>query len=189
MLEIAMDKEIKLKVMEAVQDDVNKGIVKIDSNYMKQIEVNSGDVVTIKGERVAAAIVDRAYPGDIGLNIIRMDGNIRRNARTSIGEIVTVRKADIKIAKKVIIAPATKGVMIKAAPQLFKQGLLGKVVAKGDIVSLGRGRRRTHYQGSADVNDIFSMMESQFAGFGFGDLKFVVVDKNPRKAAVMIANE
>ena len=181
--------EIKLKVMEAVQDDVNRGIVKVDSSFMKQIGVAPGDAVEIKGERVTAAIVDRAYPGDIGLNIIRMDGNIRRNARTSIGEIVTVRKADIKVAKKVIIAPATKGVMIKAAPQLFKQGLLGKVVAKGDIVSLGRGRRRTHYHGSEDVNDIFSMMESQFAGFGFGDLKFVVVDTNPRKEIVIIANE
>jgi len=188
-METVAPPEIKLKVMEAVQDDVNRGIVKVDSSFMKQIGVAPGDAVEIKGERVTGAIVDRAYPGDIGLNIIRMDGNIRRNARTSIGEIVTVRKADIKIAKKVIIAPATKGVMIKAAPQLFKQGLLGKVVAKGDIVSLGRGRRRTHYQGSADVNDIFSMMESQFAGFGFGDLKFVVVDTNPRKEVVIIANE
>ncbi len=188
-METVAPPEIKLKVMEAVQDDVNRGIVKVDSSFMKQIGVAPGDAVEIKGERVTGAIVDRAYPGDIGLNIIRMDGNIRRNARTSIGEIVTVRKADIKIAKKVIIAPATKGVMIKAAPQLFKQGLLGKVVAKGDIVSLGRGRRRTHYQGSADVNDIFSMMESQFAGFGFGDLKFVVVDTNPRKEIVIIANE
>jgi len=188
-METVAPPEIKLKVMEAVQDDVNRGVVKVDSSFMKQIGVAPGDAVEIKGERVTGAIVDRAYPGDIGLNIIRMDGNIRRNARTSIGEIVTVRKADIKVAKKVIIAPATKGVMIKAAPQLFKQGLLGKVVAKGDIVSLGRGRRRAHYHGSEDVNDIFSMMESQFAGFGFGDLKFVVVDTNPRKEIVIIANE
>ncbi len=180
--------EIKLKVMEAVQDDVNRGIVKVDSSFMKQIGVNPGDAVEIKGERVTGAIVDRAYPGDIGLNIIRMDGNIRRNARTSIGEIVSVRKADIKIAKKVIIAPATKGVLIKAAPQLFKQGLLGKVVAKGDIVSLGRGRRRMHYHGSEDVSDIFSMMESQFAGFGFGDLKFVVISTTPKDAVIVTEN-
>ena len=93
--------EIKLKVMEAVQDDVNKGIVKIDSNFMRQISVNPGDVVEIKGERTSAAIVDRAYPGDIGLNIIRMDGNIRRNSRTSIGEMVGIKKAEVKPAKKV----------------------------------------------------------------------------------------
>ena len=91
--------ELKLKVMEAVQDDVNKGIVKIDSGFMKEIGVNSGDIVEVKGERITAAIVDRAYPGDIGLNIIRMDGNLRRNAKTSIGEMVIVKKAEIKPEK------------------------------------------------------------------------------------------
>jgi len=180
--------EIKLKVMEAVQDDVNKGIVKIDSSYMKQIGVNPGDVVEIKGERTSAAVVDRAYPGDIGLNIVRMDGNIRRNAKTSIGELVIVKKAEVKAAVKVSIAPASKGVMIKAPPQLIKQGLLGKAAVKGDIISLGRGRRRAYRSGD-EAGDIFSMMENQFAGFGFGDLKFIITDTNPRKEVVVITND
>ena len=181
-------KQIKLKVMEAVQDDVNKGIVKIDSTFMKQIGVNPGDIVSIAGERTTAAIVDRSYPGDIGLNIIRMDGNIRRNARTSIGEIVLVSKAEVKPAKKVSIAPAQKGIMVKASPQLFKQGLLGKALMKGDIVSLGRRRRRLE-QHSGEISDIFSMMEEQFAGFGFGDLKFIVVDTMPKKEIVVVTQE
>ncbi len=181
--------EIKLKVMEAVQDDVNKGLVKIDSSYMKQIGANIGDIVEIKGERNTAAIVDRAYPGDIGLNIVRMDGNIRRNARTSIGEMVTVTKAEVKPAKKVSIAPTHKGVMIKASPDLFKHGLQGKALVKGDIVSLGRAsRRRVDLQGR-EIADIFSMMEEQFAGFGFGDLKFIVVDTNPKKEIVVVTAE
>jgi transitional endoplasmic reticulum ATPase len=179
---------IELKVMEAVQDDVNKGIVKIDSNFMKEIGVNSGDVVKITGERVTAAIVDRAYPGDIGLNIIRMDGNIRKNARTSIGELVKIEKAEVKPAKKLAIAPASRGMMIKASPQLFKQGLLGKALMKGDLVSLGRSRRRVDAQGR-EIQDIFSMMESQFAGFGFGDVKFIVTDTNPKKEIVIITKD
>src|SRR3989338_3629057 len=181
--------EIKLKVMEAVQDDVNKGIVKIDSSFMKQIGVNPGEFVEVKGERSTAAVVDRAYPGDIGLNIVRMYGNIRRNARTSIGDLVVVRKADVKPAKKVSIAPAQKGIMVKAPPNLFKQGLLGKVVVKGDIVSLGRRRRRVDAMGH-EIDDIFSMMEGvQFPGFGFGDLKFMVVDTQPRKEIFVITAE
>ncbi|MBT5924098.1 AAA family ATPase, partial [Candidatus Woesearchaeota archaeon] len=179
--------QITLKVMEAVQDDVNKGIVKIDSNFMKQIGVNAGDIVQITGERTTAALVDRAYPGDIGLNIIRMDGNIRRNAKTSIGEMVTIEKAEVKSATKVSIAPASKGILIKASPQLFKQGLLGKALVKGDIVSLGRPRRKSHTP--SDVENVFSMREQQFAGFGFGDLKFVVVDTNPKKEIVVITHE
>ncbi len=180
--------EIKLKVMEAVQDDVNKGIVKIDSNFIRKIGCAPGDIVLIKGERVTAAIVDRAYPGDIGLNIIRMDGNIRRNARTGIGDMVTVQKADLKPAKKVIIAPANKGVMVKASPQLFKYGLLGKAIVKGDIVSLGRAKRRMTSQ-EHQMSDIFSMMENQFASFGFGDIKFVVVDCVPKKEILIVTEE
>ena len=181
-----MAKETRLKVMEAVQDDVNKGIVKIDSSFMREIGVAPGDIVEIKGERTTAALVDRAYPGDIGLNIIRMDGNIRRNARTSIGEIVTIAKAVVKPAKRVSIAPAHKGVVVKASPHLFRQGLLGKALIKGDIVSIGRGsRRRTDFR-SGDIENIFSIMEDQFPGFGFSDLKFIVVDTNPKKEIVVV---
>src|SRR3989344_5690072 len=183
-----MATEIRLKVMEAVQDDVNKGIVKIDSTFMKQIDVNPGDVVEIEGERKTAAIVDRAYPGDIGLNILRMDGNVRKNARTSIGELVKVRKAKIKPAQKVSIAPMNKGVVIKASSHIFKHGLLGKAVVKGDIVSLGGVRKRDSFQ-HGDINNILSMMESQFASFGFGDLKFIVTDSSPKKEIVVITPE
>ena len=175
--------------MEAVQDDVNKGIVKIDSNFMRQIDVNPGDIVSIAGERTTAAIVDRAYPGDIGLNIIRMDGNIRRNARTSIGELVTLEKSNVKAATKVSIAPAHQGVVVKASPQLFKQGLLGKAIVKGDIVSLGRSKRRPSFDDGSQISNILSMMESQFGTFGFGDIKFVVVDAQPRKEIVVITPE
>src|SRR5210317_857964 len=94
------EKKLKLKVAEAIQDDVNKGIVRIDSSFMQEIGVRSGDIVEIEGERVTVAIVDRAYPGDIGLNIIRMDGISRKNAKTGIGELVEVKKVEVKKLKK-----------------------------------------------------------------------------------------
>ena len=139
MAEDKSDKELKLKVAEAIQDDVNKGIVRIDSGFMQEIGARVGDIVELEGERKTVAIADRAYPGDIGLNIIRMDGIIRKNAKTGIGEIIKVRKVNVKGAKKVIIAPARKGVLVRASPEIFKQGLLGRAVVKGDIVSLDLG--------------------------------------------------
>ncbi|MBW3022018.1 AAA family ATPase, partial [Candidatus Woesearchaeota archaeon] len=74
------EKDVNLKVAEAVQDDVNKGIVRIDIDYMRKMDIKPGDIVEIEGERKTVAIADRAYPGDLGLNIIRMDGICRRNA-------------------------------------------------------------------------------------------------------------
>ena len=180
------EKMVKLKVAEAVQDDVNKGIVRVDSNFMYQIEAKPGDIVLINGERETVGIVDRAYPGDIGLNIIRMDGIIRRNAKTGIGESVEVKKADIKEAKKVTIAPAQKGVVIRASPNIFKQGLLGRAVVKGDIVSLGgTRRRRSAMTDNPFFNDIFSMMDDNMSGFGFSDLKFIVASTDPKMPVII----
>ncbi len=185
---MAVAGEIKLKVAEAVQDDVNKGIVRIDSNYMKQINVRSGDIVEIQGQKKTVAIADRSYPGDIGLNIIRMDGLIRRNGKTGIGEVVAVRKANVKEAKKITIAPAREDVIIRANPVIFKQGLLGRAVVKGDIVSLGGTRtRRSTMSQSPFFDDIFSLAaEEAMMGFGLGDLKFMIVDVTPAKEAVII---
>jgi len=182
-----MVNELKLKVAEAIQDDVNKGIVRIDSSFMRDLEVRPGDIVEISGDRTTVAIVDRAYPGDIGLNIIRMDGIVRRNAKTGIGEMVKIKKGSVKEAKKIIIAPAKKGIYIRAASNVFKQGLLGRAVIKGDIVSLGGAkRRRTTMSQSEFFEDIFSgFFDENLAGFGFGDIKFVVIDTNPKQSVII----
>jgi transitional endoplasmic reticulum ATPase len=179
-------KDIKLKVVEAVQDDVNKGIVRIDSGKMDELGIKPGIVVEIEGERKTVAVADRAYPGDIGSSIIRMDGLVRRNSKTAIGELVSVRKADIKEAKKITIAPAREGIIVKANPEIFKQGLLGRAVVKGDIVSLGgTRRRRTTMSGNPMYDDIFSLLDENFMNMGLGDLKFVVVETLPKQAVVI----
>ncbi|MBR9699762.1 CDC48 family AAA ATPase, partial [Candidatus Woesearchaeota archaeon] len=181
-----MVNEIKLKVAEAIQDDVNKGIVRIDSSYMNQAGVRPGDIVEIGGERKTVAIADRAYPGDIGLNIIRMDGIIRRNAKAGIGELVVAKKAEVQEAKKVIIAPARKGVMVRASSDIFKQGLLGRAVAKGDIVALGgTKRRRSSVHDNPFFDDVFNILDESMLGFGFGDLKFLVADTSPKQAVII----
>lgn len=180
------DKELKLKVAEAIQDDVNKGIVRIDSSFLNEIEVRPGDIVELEGERQTVAIADRAYPGDIGLNIVRMDGIIRKNSKTGIGEIIKVRKANVKEGKKVIIAPARKGIVIKASPEIFKQGLLGRAVTKGDIVSLGgTRRRRSTMTESPFFEDVFNILDESMMGFGFGDIKFIVVDATPKQHIII----
>ncbi len=178
--------DIKLKVAEAIQDDVNKGIVRVDSSFMREIDVRPGDIVEIEGTRKTVAIVDRAYPGDIGLNIIRMDGLSRKNAKTSIGELIAVRKAAVEPAKKVVIAPAREGIVVRASANIFKQGLLGRAVTKGDIISLGgTRRRRSAMTQSPFFDEVFTMMEESMMAYGFGDLKFVVAETAPKQSVII----
>ncbi|MFT4309965.1 MAG: CDC48 family AAA ATPase, partial [Candidatus Woesearchaeota archaeon] len=179
------ERKITLKVAEAFQDDVNKGIVRIDNSYMQKAGVRPGDIVEITGERKTVGIADRAYPSDIGQEIIRMDGLIRRNSSTSIGELVTVKKAEVKEAKKVIIAPARKGLVVRAAPEIFKHGLLGRAVMRGDVVSLGGSRRRRTTMSQSPFEEIFKMLDEEMTEFGFGDLKFIIADTNPKNAVIV----
>lgn len=178
--------DVKLKVAEAVQEDVNKGTVRVDSGFMREIGVRPGDIVEVEGARKSVAIVDRAYPGDIGLNIVRMDGLTRKNVKTGIGELVAVRKADVKEAKKLVIAPAREGIVVKASPIIFKQGLLGRAVVKGDIVSLGgpRRRRRQASMGEPFFDEVFNML-GEMPSFGLGDIKFIVADTSPKQAVLI----
>ncbi|MEM2874251.1 MAG: CDC48 family AAA ATPase [Candidatus Nanoarchaeia archaeon] len=181
-------KEVKLKVAEAQQDDVNKGIVRIDSQVMKELGIQQGSIIEIEGARKTAAVAGRAFPSDIGLAIIRMDGLTRKNAGTSIGEYVSVRPIEIKPALSVAIAPAQKGMFIQAHPDIFKRALLGRAVSKGDIISLGgTKRRRVTMTGNPFFDDIFKIMDEEFSlGLGFGiDIKYVVVSTNPKEAVLI----
>ena len=184
-----MDKnEVKLKVMESMQDDVNKGIVRIDSYFMQQIGVSPGDIVEIRGGRSTAGIVGRGYPGDIGQDIIRTDPLIRRNAKTGIGDTVSVNKAEVVEAQRVVVAPARKDVRVTASPTLFKRGLLGRVVKKGDLVALGGAtKRRSAMSTNPFFDEIFSSegFEEPFM-VGFGGLKFAVVEVKPSKKFTII---
>ena len=181
--------ESKLKVQEALQEEAYKGIVRIDSQTMRQIGVRPGDIIEIEGSRITVGIVDRAYPTDIGQSIIRMDGILRRNARTGIGELVSVRAAEVKEAKSLVIAPAQQGVMIQADPELFKKGLLGRPVAKGDIVVLGGTRSRRRTMAGSPFEDIFDVFEQGFMGnFGFGSLKFIVAETAPKQIVIITEN-
>ena len=185
------NEEIKLKVVEALQDDAYKGIARIDPQLMKILGLNRGDIILIKGGRETVAIVDRAYPADVGEGIIRVDGLIRRNAKTSVGEQVSVNKANVKAASKVSIAPAQPGIMVQVDPELFKNGLLGRAVVKGDLISLGGTQRRRDLMEDG-FPDFFGDLHELFgANFGFAGLqriRFMVVSTTPGTPCVITEN-
>ena len=189
--------DIKLRVAEALQDDAYKGIARIDFEIMRELDVKRGDVIVVKGGKETVAIVDKAYPADVGEGIIRIDGIIRKNARTGVSENVIIKKAEIKEAKKVIIAPAQRGVMVQGD---LKPGLLGRPVLKGDIVVLGGVKRRQDLMGSemGDMNDIFGNLNEMLGGMGLGgmsglgggmqQLRFKINSVSPSQACIITEN-
>ena len=167
--------EVQLKVAGARQEDVGRGIVRIDKRFQRKINVIQGDAVEIIGNRETAALVVDAYPDDIGLDIIRMDGLIRKNAKTTMGEFVKVRKADVKPAKSVSLAPTQRGMRIMISGNVVSRNLRGRVLKKGDLISLISQRRDPFTE--SIFSDLFDVISG--SPFGLGEVRFVVVNTNP----------
>ncbi len=171
-----MVKEIFLKVGEIpsnAQNDIGIGIVRFDVKKMEELGIREGEFVEIEGKRKTVVEAIRAYPTDAGLNIIRMDGYTRRNAETTIGDKIVLRKAEVREAKKVTVAPADRGVTVHIPKEYIKRSMIHRAITKGDIV-LPKSRKR-------GPNTPYDAMEAMFSGaFGFGEMRFVIVDTIPK---------
>lgn len=189
-------REIRLKVVEAQQDDAYKGIARIDSEIMRDLGIRRGDVIFIKGNRGTVAIADRAYPADVGEGIIRIDGILRKNAKTGIGEMVHISVAEVREAKKIIIAPAQKGIMVQGEPESLRRGLLGRAVVKGDLVVLGGVQRRRDLLSDEFGGELGDMLGDMLGNMGFGgqlgggftQIRFLVVNTSPNQPIIITEN-
>ncbi|GCC11757.1 ATP-dependent zinc metalloprotease FtsH [archaeon] len=129
--------QVELKVAEAMQNDVGRGIVRLDTKTRESLKISTGDIVEIDGKRKTVAIVWRAYAEDEGLGIIRMDGILRQNSEVSLGETVTIKKAEAKDVKKVTISPNQAIRFSAGFGDFIKRRLLGRPLIKGDKIVVG----------------------------------------------------
>lgn len=130
-------KSIELKVAEALQNDVGRGLVRIDSRARKELDVSTGDIVELRGKRTTAALVWQAHPQDEGMSIIRMDGYLRQNTGVALGDKVIVKKAELKQAKKVMLAPTQPMKYSPGFDQFVKKKLVGRALTRGDTIFIG----------------------------------------------------
>ncbi len=128
----------ELKVAEAYQGDVGRGIARIDPYTMDELGLKPGDVIEIEGPKGKAyAIVYRGFLEDAGKGIIRIDGYLRQNAGVAIGDRVKVKKVEIKEAKKVVLAPTQPIRFGPGFEDFVKRKILGQVLSKGSKVTIG----------------------------------------------------
>ncbi len=132
------DTIVELKVTEALQNDVGRGIVRLDTKARKELGVTSGDIVEIKGKKATGAIVWQSYPQDEGMGIIRMDGLLRQNSGIGVGDMVKVAKASsVKEAKKILFAPIQAMRFSMEFGDYVKRRLINMPITKGDNVVVG----------------------------------------------------
>ncbi|OKY78140.1 MAG: ATPase of the AAA+ class CDC48 family [Candidatus Methanohalarchaeum thermophilum] len=138
------DKKIELRVAEARHRDAGRGIARISQKIMSQLNLTSGDIISIKGETLATAIVWPGYPDDPD-DIIRIDGNVRNNAGTSIGERVKISKVEAEKAEKITIAP-TEEVNVKLSTEGIKKMIEGRPISKNQKIRVEFFGRPINYK-------------------------------------------
>ncbi|HJW97122.1 MAG TPA: CDC48 family AAA ATPase, partial [archaeon] len=174
-----MMEEISLKVGELTnREEFGRGIVRIDTRTMQKLGIKEGDIVELQGEKKTGTIAVRSYPADVGLNIIRMDGITRRNAGIGVGENIKVVKAQAKEARRVVLAPAQKGILLQMSPDLLKKNLIMRPVMKKDIIMPFPVVKQRRSSGPFD--DFFGVnIEEIFFTPIPGETKLAVVSTNP----------
>lgn len=171
---------VRLQVASARPEDVGRGIARLDQNALQELGVREGEIIEVVGKRSTAAIALPPYAEDKGLRLIRLDGFERANADVGIGDQVMVRRAEVKPARRIQLAPAQRNLRISGPGELLRRTFFQRPLAAGDIVSTSTYRRTAMSPESGLFpEDIFRMFFEQPA-FGLQEIRLRVVSTQPR---------
>jgi transitional endoplasmic reticulum ATPase len=125
--------EIQLRVGDARQRDVGRGIARIDQKTMQSLDISAGDVIEIVNKRTTSAIAWPAYSEDQNKEIIRIDGFTRKNAGAAINEYVVIKPAKVKPALTITLGPVDMRLNVDDDFTNFvKNRLMERTLVEGD---------------------------------------------------------
>ncbi|WP_127498559.1 AAA family ATPase [Actinoplanes solisilvae] len=130
-----MDEELTLTVtLRPAGLDDRRGIVRLHPEVMTALAINPGDPVRLSGTRTTAALAAKAATG-ASREFLYADDLTLGNLGLRDGGRVTVARQPAVAARRVTLAgPAD--VVALVSPEFLRLALLGKVVSRGDNVSL-----------------------------------------------------
>ncbi len=121
------EKRIQLKILESLQEDIDKSIARIPSSVLKELKISSGDLIEVRGKSSVLLRAVRALGKDSIDNSIRLDGTSRSNIGSSIGEFVTITRAEADPADSVTLSPMKAGIKFSDNPtEYFHMKLLSR---------------------------------------------------------------
>ncbi len=183
---------LRAQVAGAKTQDVGSGGARVGHKILQSLGMREGEVLEVIGKRNTAVIALPPYPEDDGLDIVRLDGLQRVNADVGISDHVEVRRADLKPARRVTIAPAQKNLRLMGSGDALRRTLFRRPVVAGDVISTsvqrGAPSRATDGAGGGqDPEDIIRTFLQQSA-YGLQEIRLRVVATNPRGVVQVVAD-
>lgn len=125
--------EIILKIDEAAQRHVGKGIAVIDPKIVRENNWQTGQIVELLANKKTHV---KIWPGpaeDYGSGVIRIDGLTRYNIGAGIGEKVSLKIVDAAPAKQIVLSPIEK-LTVEGLQEYMSSLYEGHVFTTGDTV-------------------------------------------------------
>jgi len=166
-------KSRKVQVANLPPADSGRGFARLPAKLMGDLGLKEGDVIEIVGTRTTAAIAIRPYGEDEGIDIIRLDGLQRANAGVGSADYVEVRKAESKVATRVVFAPAQPNIRLQGSADALKRSFAGRPLTQDDVVAT-----TGHQRVNAEMPDHIRQLLNAPA-FSLQELRLVVVSTTP----------
>src|SRR3990172_81383 len=130
--------EKQLIIEKPYPNDSGRGIARLDPKVMLDLDIIPGDIIELEGKKRTSAKAWRLDKMDWDKDMIRIDGFIRQNADAGIGEQVKISKPDVKIAKKLVLAPpeGTAIQFVEGDDNFVKRQIMKRSINKGDLIPL-----------------------------------------------------
>lgn len=169
------DNLIKLQVANLRPQEAGRGFARLGPAALASLGAQEGDVLEVIGKRHTAVVAMRAYNEDENLNIIRLDGLQRVNAGATSGDHIEVRKAEVRDATRVVLAPAQKNLRLQGSGEALQRTFLHRAMVSGDVVSTSVQQRINRRDGGELAGGMFDL-----PAYGLQEIRLVVVATQPR---------
>lgn len=171
------DQTLKLQVANTRTEESGYGLARFTHSAMVSLGITEGQIVELIGKRHTAAIAVDSYQEDEGLRIVRLDGLQRINAGTTSGDFIEVKKAEIRPATRVVLAPAQKNLRLQGSSEALRRTFLNRPMVAGDVVSTSVQQRLT--SGDPRFSEALrGRMDPR--SYGLQEIRLVVVSVQPR---------
>ncbi|TET58570.1 MAG: AAA family ATPase [Promethearchaeota archaeon] len=186
--EKSKDKIANLRIERLEKSRSGRSLCYIDQDIMLDLELNTGDIIEIRGKKKTTCIAVSSVQ-DRGKGIIRLDGLQRLNAGATIGEFITIKLADVYPAVEIELTPTRPNIDLKRQAEAIKGKLIDKPVVLGDIVDV-LGTFVQPESGDNPMSDIMKMFQMGAKKRPtLGTLRLIVENLRPQDRVVKITRD
>ena len=130
------ENQVSLRVTETDPRYVGRGIALVDPKVISDLDLSTGDVVEISGNRRKThVLLWSSQQQDYGKKLIRVDGYTRNNLGVGIDDNVYIRRVKTSKAEQILLSP-TEELNVVGLEEHLPELLEGRVVTKGDIIPI-----------------------------------------------------